>query len=114
MEDSTNVGLVNIKPLLCKTDPKLIEEIASKRGMLLGTVIKMMSNNRWTILQYSELVNKTTQYIHFLLKPEVTDYGIKTKLNHCFPYPTANNNGPKFVVRDEKSEKFLTESLRDK
>jgi len=113
MEDS-DVGLIDLKPLLCKTDPKLIEEIAKKRGILLGVVKDMMRNNRWTVQQYADLISKTTQYVNFLLKPKVENYGIETKLNRCFPYPHAKNNGPKFVVRDEKSEKFLRESLKSK
>ena len=113
MEDS-NVGLVKIKPLLCKTDPKLVEEIAKKRAILLGRVKEMMMNNRWTVKQFADLIGKTTQYVHHLLKPEVKDFGIETRLNHCYPYPTSNDEGPKFVVRDVFSEKFLKESLKSK
>jgi len=113
MEDS-NVGLIEITPLLCKTDPKLIEEIAKKRGILLGRAKRMMMNNRWTVKQFADLIGKTTQYVHHLLKPEVKSYGIEAKLNHCLPYLTANDEGPLFVVRDESSEKFLRESLKSK
>ncbi len=105
------IGLVKIKPLLQKTDEALIKRIASKRGILIGRVRKMMENNRFSVKQFSDLIGKTTQAVHLYLKPTIKGDSISVRLHHCYPYPDTENNGPLFIVRDFQSDKMIKESL---
>lgn len=107
------IGLIEIKPLLCKTDEVLIKRISQKRGIMTGRVRKMMENNRFSVKQFADIIGKTTQAVHLYLKPEVKGDNIEVRLRHCFPYPHKEGNGPLFIVRDGESDKIIKESLNN-
>ena len=93
-----------------KTDPEIIEAIAKRTGIDQQRVKSMMRYNIFSVLQFSELsqlavssiLNKTRPSI---VNKETGDLG--TELDFCYPFQTKNQSGPKFVVRNEKSEKYL-------
>ena len=101
-------GLIkNLNCLLCKTSPDLISLISERTGLSTESVKSMMRYNIFTISQFAELTGLTISTIYNKIKPVLENGFYKTDLDFCFPFSTSVNEGPKFIVRNEKSEKFL-------
>ena len=99
-----------IKGIECgfvKADPELIDQIAEKRGIPPEKVKEMLRYNMFTIGQFSKLTGLTVSVIHNKIRPVLKGDEYITDLNFCYPFPDSVERGPKFVVRDEKSDKIL-------
>jgi hypothetical protein len=92
-----------------KTDPSLIEAIAKRTEMPIDRVRTMMRYNVFTITQFADLTGLAVSTITNKSRPLInkTTGDLETELDCCFPYPRKTNEGPKFVVRNEKAEKLL-------
>lgn len=93
-----------------KTDPEIIEAIAARTGIDAQRVKSMMRYNIFSVLQFSELSQLAVSSILNKTRPSIVnkDTGdLGTELDFCYPFQTKNQSGPKFVVRNEKSEKYL-------
>jgi hypothetical protein len=91
--------------------PKEIEEATNelKNPSLIEKRIKdMMRYNVWTVKMYSDLVCLDISTITSYTRPAiVAPNTIGYKLDVCYPFADVNGTGPKFILRNEKSEKLL-------
>jgi hypothetical protein len=104
-------GLITgIECSLYKTDKETIESIARLRSLDPVYVKGAMRYNIFTINQFADLaglsvsgvLNKTRQPIR---NKEGNDW--ESDINFCYPFMDKENDGPKFVVRNSKSEKYI-------
>ena len=104
-------GLVlGIECRFVKTDPEIIEAIAKRIGKPDTRVKSMMRYNVFTIGQYSCLSGLAVSTILNKTRPSITDKATGswgTELDYCFPFQDCSDNGPKFILRNEKAEKYL-------
>lgn len=102
------LGLVKgIECKFVKTDPALIESIAQKTGYTVEQVRFMMRYNIFTINQFATLTKQSVSNILNKTRPSVVGEVVGTELDYCYPFNDTLNEGPKFILRNEKSEKFL-------
>jgi hypothetical protein len=95
---------------LVKTEKETIESIANMRALDPQYVKTVMRYNIFTINQFADLaglsvsgvLNKTRQPVR---NKENTEW--VADLNYCYPFSDKENEGPKFIVRNEKSDKYL-------
>lgn len=91
-----------------KTDPQIIEKIATERGIDPEKIKKMMRYNMFTMQQFADLTGMALHSIHGLARPGFAGGKVvEPKINFCYPFPDQTGIGPKFIVRDEKSEVYL-------
>ena len=126
METSAQIqGLLEREVKLVAKDPELHKTILEVRNRQLlakdpnaklldeALVDKMMRHNVFTMNQFVDLtgfsftgINNKTRYSVRGLNKE-----IYTDLDYCHPYPDKDGDGPKFIVRNEKSIAFLKSTL---
>ena len=104
-------GLITgIECKFIKTDLEIIESIATRTGIDATRIKVMMRYNIFTVNQFanksglsvSTVLNKTRLPV---MNKENGLWGVE--LDFCFPFSDLENEGPKFIVRNEKSEKYL-------
>jgi hypothetical protein len=106
--DASFLGLItNVEVCLRKTDPAWIENLAQRSGMAPALVKKCMRNNILTVQQFADLCGLDVSTVNNMTRPSVIGEEVGTRLNYCFPFPDKKGRGPKYIVRDEKSEKYL-------
>lgn len=92
---------------LVKTDQEIIDKIVQKTGMDAAVVKFRMRYNCWTVDQFGQLCGRNKSTIsNMTLQPVLEEGTVTVGLNHCLPFPS-NTNGPKFIVRNEKSMNYL-------
>jgi len=105
------LGLITgIECRYVKTDPELIESIATRIGSTKEKVKAMMRYNILTISQFSDLTTLKASTIINKTRPSVIDRAtgvLGTELDYCFPFSSITSPGPKYIVRNERSEKYL-------
>jgi hypothetical protein len=102
------LGLINgVECKFVKTDASLIESVAKRTGMSIDMVKTIMRYNVFTINQFSQLSGKAISTITNMTRPIYRAGQLVTELDFCFPFPDRDNEGPKFVIRNEKSERYL-------
>jgi hypothetical protein len=109
---------LNIQVAFVKTDPELIKKLFAR----LSTeecegcespykneqqVKTLMRYNVWTVDQFSDVSGLAVSSITNLARPQFVGDKLCVKLNVCFPFPDSDGRGPKFIVRNAKSEKYL-------
>jgi len=115
-------GILNIEIALVRTDPKLLKKLCERINFETGhadtedkwitedEVRNLMRYNVWTVEQFSDVSGLSVSTITNLTRPyfvgENSDE-IEVKLDICFPFSDADGRGPKFIVRNEKSEKYI-------
>ena len=109
MEDKFGL-ITGIECKYVKTDSEIIDAIAKRTGIDPLRVKSMMRYNIFSVLQYSELSGLAVSSILNKTRPSIVDkrtgaWG--TELDYCFPFQDCNDNGPKFILRNEKAEKYL-------
>jgi hypothetical protein len=92
-----------------KTDPVLIEAIAKRTEMPIERVKTMIRYNVFTVTQFADITGLAVSTITNKFRPLInkTTGNFETELDHCFPYPRKTDEGPKFVVRNEKAEAYI-------
>ncbi len=94
---------------LVKTQPEVNSSIAKARlAELTADKVKFrMRYNCWVVDQYAQLCGRSKGHItNMTLQPQLEEGQVTVAINHCYPYP-GNTQGPKFIVRDEKSMAYL-------
>jgi len=107
MEEISFGLLKGIECRFVKTDPEIVEFISNKRGIGQERVREMLRYNIFTFNQFSRLTQMTIGMITNKTRPSVINGGYNTELDYCFPFQDDERKGPKFIVRNEKSEKYI-------
>lgn len=92
---------------LVRTDQALIESIALKRGLPVPAVKEMLRYNVFTINQFRSLTGSSISTITSRTRPSVRHGKICFDLDVVYPFQDSEGVGPKFILRNEKSEAFL-------
>ena len=101
-------GLIRgVKCQFKKTDQEVIDVISAKTGIKPEDIRDMMLYNMFTVGQFSKLSGLTVSVVHNKTRPVLVDGNYTTELNFCFPFSEPDNEGPKFIIRDSKSDNFL-------
>ena len=104
------IGLIKTTIRLVKKDEELTHRIMNERGIEEKdeeTVFEMLRHNMWTTRQFSDITGLAESTITNKCRPVYRDGEIKTELDHCYPFSYLGGLGPKFIVRNEKSEALL-------
>ena len=97
---------------LKKADPEQVSSIAHKHNIEPEKARIMMRYSCWTVKQFADLTGRTVSLINRELNYGSVKGGVMSpSLNACYPFEDKDGNGPKFVLRDEKSEEFLKKHL---
>jgi len=99
--------LKGIECRFVKTDPELIEAIATKLGLSIAQVKGLMRYNMFTVPQFVKLTGLTRSMIEDRTQPSVVDGAYNTNLDYTYPFSSIDKDGPKFIVRNKKAEKYL-------
>ena len=117
MEEETGQIVIEIK--LVKTDPKIIQKVFArlkeetkkrKHPYIDENQVKtLMRYNIWTIDQFCDVSGLKVSSVNNLARPTFSfnEKKFNSKLNYCFPLPDSDGNGPKFIVRNIKSESYI-------
>jgi hypothetical protein len=108
-------GLINTEVAFVKTDPEVIKQLFArlrkeKEGAYADEkkVKTLMRYNVWTVEQFSDVSGLAVSTITNLARPYFTDDKLlSTRLDYCYPWPNSKGKGPKFIVRNGKSEKYI-------
>lgn len=90
-----------------KTDPALIENLAIKRNLPVAAVKSMLRYNVLTVNQFVALTNLPLSTVTNKTRPSVQEGRIYFELDPVYPFQDAEGTGPKFILRNEKSERYL-------
>lgn len=103
----SNVGYKEIECNLTKTDPEVIEKIASRTGVDAVRIRKIMRYNMFTVKQFAVLTGLSVATILNKASDSAINGVIDSELDFCYPFGVEEKDGPKFIVRNEKAEKHL-------
>jgi len=92
-----------------KTDPKLIERISIKRAIPINLVYAMMRYNMFTVNQYVQLTGLPQSTVTNKSRPNLVNGEIVFELKVVYPFQDSDGVGPKFILRNKESEKYLSE-----
>ena len=90
-----------------KTDPELIQALVVRTGMNEDAVKAMMRYSMFTVNQFSDLTGLSVSHILNKTRPSVINGSVGVELDYCYPFRDKDNDGPKFIVRNAKAEKYL-------
>ena len=109
-------GQVNREVVFAKTDPEIIKKLFARLKEEKPEAYKdeqyvrnLMRYNVWTIDQFCDVSGLSVSTVNNLARPTFSakENKVCSTLNYCFPHPDSGGKGPKFVVRNEKSEKYI-------
>lgn len=100
-------GLKKVESKFAKTDQETISRIAVKLSIDEAVVRDMMRYNVFTVNQFAQLSGMSVASVLIKTSDTVIDGVICSELNFCYPYKDLKGNGPKFIVRDDKTVKYL-------
>ena len=92
---------------LVKIDNQYVEAMAKKIEEEVPKVKAMLRYNVFTVNQFVQLSGLHISTVNNKCRPAFVDGEINTELDWCFPHPDKIGEGPKFIIRNEKSEKYL-------
>lgn len=109
---------LNVEVALVKTDSEIIKKLFTRlktedcngcrNPYTEEHQVKMlMRYNVWTVDQFCDVSGLAVSSITNLARPVFVDGKLTVKLNVCYPFPDSDGTGPKFIVRNEKSEKYI-------
>lgn len=108
MEQELKFGLLKgIECKFVKTDPEVVSAIAQKLDIEPERVKSMLRYNIFTINQFMALTGLADSTIRNKIRPTIINGELNTELDYCYPFQTPTNYGPLFIIRNEKSEKYL-------
>ena len=101
-----------IKGVECKfvkTDPELIETLSKKLELSIDRTKEIMRYNMFTVNQFAQLTGLAVSSITNKARPSINNENgsLGTELDYCLPFSDKYNEGPKFIIRNEKAEKLL-------
>jgi len=113
-------GILNIEVAFVKTDPSLIKKLHARINLTDGheyekeewmteaEVKALMRYNVWTVEQFKDVSGLAISTISNLTRPFFTENNeVDVKLDICYPFSDSDGKGPKFIVRNAKSEKYI-------
>ncbi len=111
-------GILTVEVGLVKTDPEVINKLFERlkaetpddcRNPYLDIkqVKTLMRYNMWTVDQFVDVTGMNVSTITNLSRPTFIGNKMGVKLDTCYPFPDSDGRGPKFIVRNEKSEKYI-------
>lgn len=105
------VGLVKVTVSLVKRNLELEARVIKDRGIPEDKADKirdMLRYNHWTVQQFSDLTGLAISTLTNLTRPKYDkENKLVTDLDFGYPFSDMNGDGPKMIVRNEKSEKYL-------
>lgn len=107
---SEKYGLIKVEIRLVKKDEELISRIMKARNLQDGmedAITSILRYNVWTIQQFMEISGLAQSTISNKCRPQYKEGNIDTELDFCYPFADLEGAGPKFIVRNEKSEALL-------
>jgi hypothetical protein len=110
MEDINDFGNVKVEIRLVSNNSDLINTVLQERDINSEhkeVVKNALRYNVWTMEQFSMLTGLAYSTIRNMTRPDFVGGVIDTKLDFCYPFSSINSKGGKFIVRNEKSEKYL-------
>ena len=112
--------LSNFEVVFVKTDPELIKKLFARlqkeeKGEASHVhpytdekqVKQLMRYNAWTVDQFCDVSGLSVSTITNMARPAFIGNKLGTKLDYCLPFSDRGGNGPKFIVRNEKSEAYV-------
>jgi|GEM_PF-1681638 hypothetical protein len=108
---------LNIEVVFVKTDPELIKKLFARLKEETkdckcpyteeSQVRLLMRYNVWTIDQFCDISGLKVSTINNMVRPTFTANRFGLKLDFCYPHPSSDGTGPKFIVRNDKSERYV-------
>jgi hypothetical protein len=91
-----------------ETPSELIEAVKRKTNLPEEKIKSMLQYNIFTIKQYSHLTNMMISTIIGKLKPKfISGHMLSPELDICYPFPCGKDKGYKYIIRNDKAEKYL-------
>jgi hypothetical protein len=90
-----------------KTESELIDMLSLKTGFSVDEIKSMMRYNMFTIGQFSKLTKLNISTIHNKTRQVLENGVYNTELDFTYPFSEPGNMGPKFIIRNAKSEAVL-------
>jgi hypothetical protein len=103
-------GLIeNVECKFVKTDPAIIESMSKRTGIPIEKMKSMLRYNMFTVNQFAQISQLAVSSVTNKTRPSINsdDGSWDTELDYCFPFRDKDQEGPKFVVRNAKSEKYI-------
>ncbi|MBE3086286.1 MAG: hypothetical protein IMZ64_08735 [Bacteroidetes bacterium] len=103
-------GLIKETIRLVKKDDELIDRIIKARGLSEADrerVAEIMRYNTWTTKQYAWLTGLNESSIANKCRPIKRDDAWVTDIDFTYTHPNIDGAGPKFIVRNARSEALL-------
>lgn len=103
-------GLQKVEIRLVRKDEELVDRILKKQDIPESekeAITEILRHNVWTIQQFADISGFAQPTIANKCRPSYRDGDIVTELDHCYPFADLEGLGPKFIVRNEKSEGLL-------
>ncbi|MDA3807702.1 MAG: hypothetical protein PF440_07300 [Thiomicrorhabdus sp.] len=105
-------GLIKEPIRLIKKDDELIDRIIKAKGLTDADkerVAEILRYNMWTTKQYSWLTGMIDSSISNKCRPSNNNKERvwRTDLDFTYPFPSFDGAGPKFIVRNARSEALL-------
>ena len=104
------IGLVKEQIRLIKKDDELISHLSKKldlTDLYKERLADILRYNVWTVSQFSDLTGLSKPTITNKMRPLYKNGSLVTELDFCYPFADLDGPGPKFIVRNEKSERLL-------
>ena len=105
------IGLGDDKIRLIKKNDELAlaimkqQKLPEEKATLIAYIMRY---NMWTMAQFGDLTGYAPSTITNLTRPFYNKAGeLVTELDFCYPFKSLEGSGPKFIIRNEKSESFL-------
>jgi hypothetical protein len=106
------IGLVKQKVNLVKRDPELEARIIKERGITdpekQERIKEILYYNHWTVQMFCDITGLATSTVTNLTRPKYNkENELVTELDFGYPFRDLEGDGPKMIVRNAKSEKYL-------
>ena len=104
------IGLIDESIRLVKKDVELAERILEARDLPdadLKSILDILRYNVWTTKQFKDLTGLAESTIANKTRPAYKNGELVTELDFCYPFQDLEGTGPKFIIRNEKSEALL-------
>jgi len=99
--------LKDVECKFVKTDPTIIEAMSKRLDIPINQMKHMLRYNMFTVSQFADLSQLAVSTITNKTRPLMIDGKYDTELDYCYPYQDKEGNSPKFIVRNEKAEKYI-------
>ena len=101
-------GLIKgIECTFVKTEQKLIDSLSVKTGFSTDEIKGMLRYNMFTVSQFAKLARLSISTVHNKTRQVLKDGVYSTELDFTHPFSEPGNEGPRFIVRNVKSEAIL-------